>query len=57
MVLIYFGMGCALIFTPTFYKILKPSYSIILGILFVAYSIFRAYRIFKYFRKQNNENN
>ena len=46
MIIIYFGMGIALLFTDIFAWQMREVVRIILGALFVLYGIYRGYRLF-----------
>jgi hypothetical protein len=46
-VLFIFAIGCLILFTDFFYFINTPLKKYGLGILFIAYSIYRGYTVFK----------
>lgn len=47
MMLVYWGMAVLLIWSPLFTGRIQPVYRYVLGIIFLVYGIFRAYRQIK----------
>ena len=52
MVLVYFGVGLALLLLPQNSTVLNKTTRLILGIALIAYSIFRTWRVFKSYKNE-----